>query len=348
MSDNLGRLSSLPRALLAHVPTPVEPLKNLSAQCGSGHLYVKRDDCTGLAFGGNKVRQLEFYLGEAVAQGADTVLITGAVQSNFVRLAAAAASKLSMACHIQLEDRVPGVDSVYRNSGNVLLDRMLGAQVHYFEQGEDEAGADRRIREIADELAWQGSKPYVIPLAPGHAPLGSLGYVVCARELLAQASDAGLDYDDVVVASGSGHTHAGLLFGIRALGSKARVTGVCVRRDAEAQRARIRNHCVEIAELLGIESPVNDSDIVLTDDFLAPGYGMTNPPTLEAMNLAARMEGLIVDPTYTAKSLAGFIDLARLSATATGRDMLYIHTGGQPAIFGSEPKLTEYFRNEGP
>ena len=123
---------------------------------------------------------------------------------------------------------------------------------------------------------------------------------------------------------------------------------MCVRRDAEAQRARIRNHCVEIAELLGIESPVNDSDIVLTDDFLAPGYGMTNPPTLEAMNLAARMEGLIVDPTYTAKSLAGFVHLARISGAAPGRHMLYIHTGGQPAIFASEPKLTKYFRDENP
>ena len=348
MPDNLGRLDSLPRTELAHVPTPVEHMKNLSIHCGAGDLYVKRDDCTGVAFGGNKVRQLEFYLGEAVAQGVDTVLITGAVQSNFVRLAAAAACKLSMACHIQLEDRVPGVDPVYRSSGNVLLDRMLGARIHFYDKGEDEAGADRRIREIADELVRQGKHPYVIPLAPGHAPLGALGYVVCARELLAQCSSANLEFDEVVVASGSGHTHAGLLFGLRALGSTAGVTGVCVRRDAVAQRERIRNHCMEIAGLLGIESPVSDADIVLTDAFLAPGYGKTNPPTLEAMCLAARMEGLIVDPTYTAKSLAGFIHLARAAgATSDGR-MLFLHTGGQPAIFGSEPGLTEYFKNVEP
>ncbi len=144
----LGRLDALPRARLAHTPTPLEALPNLSARLG-GALYVKRDDCTGLAFGGNKVRQLEFYLGEAVAQEADTILITGAVQSNFARLAAAAARKLGMDCHIQLEQRVPKTDPLYRNSGNVLLDRILGATLHSYAHGEDEAGADRRIRDFA-------------------------------------------------------------------------------------------------------------------------------------------------------------------------------------------------------
>lgn len=345
MSDNLGLLHSLPRTRLAHLPTPLEQMKNMSAQLGGGSLFVKRDDCTGMAFGGNKVRQLEFYLGEAVSRGADTVLITGAVQSNFVRLTAAAACKLSMACHIQLEERVPGVDETYRKSGNVLLDRMLGAHLYYYDQGEDEAGADARIREIASDLERQGRRTYVIPLAPGHPPLGALGYVLCAQELLEQGAEGELEFDDVVVASGSGHTHAGLLFGLKALGSSARVTGVCVRRDAATQRGRIVHHCLEIAGLLGIDSPVEESDIRLTDEFLAPGYGETNPPTMAAMKLAARTEGLILDPTYTAKSMAGFIDLAR--AADTSERMVFIHTGGQPAIFGSEPKLTEYFTGEG-
>jgi len=346
MPENLGRLAAMPRVELAHKPTPIEQMHNLSAHCGGADLYIKRDDCTGLAFGGNKVRQLEFYLGEAVSREADTVLITGAVQSNFVRLAAAAACKLSMACHIQLEDRVPGVDAVYRNSGNVLLDRMLGAHLHYFDEGEDETGADRRLGEIAEELKRRGRRPYIIPLAPGHPPLGSLGYVMCAQEILAQSDRAGLAFDDIVVASGSGHTHAGLLFGLKALGSTASVTGVCVRRDAAAQRNRIIHHCGAIAGLLGVESPVEDSDIKLVDDFLPPGYGRTNPPTMEAMDLAARMEGLIVDPTYTAKSMAALLQFARASRPAKGSRMLYIHTGGQPAIFGSEPKLTGYFQNE--
>lgn len=340
MSGNLGRLKQLPRVNLAHKPTPIDALNNLSAYCGGPKLYAKRDDCTGLAFGGNKVRQLEFYLGEAAAQSADTVLITGAIQSNFVRLAAAAACRLGMQCHIQLEDRVSDVDDTYKNSGNVLLDRMLGAHLHFYEEGEDEFGADRCLREIAGALEKQGRRTYVIPLAPGHPPLGALGYVLAAEEIMSQIQSQGLDFDEVVVASGSGHTHAGLLFGLRALGFDAPVSGICVRRDAVAQRDRIRKRCEEIAELLDIASPVKPADILLDDTFLAPGYGKTNPPTMAAIELSAQQEGLFVDPTYTAKSMAGFIDRAR-HGNAEG-NMLFIHTGGQPAIFGYEPKLTQH------
>ena len=341
MTHSLGSLMEFPRAELAHKPTPIDQMTNLSVVVGNTKLYVKRDDCTGLAFGGNKVRQLEFYLGEAVAQSADTVLITGAVQSNFVRLTAAASCKLGMQCHIQLEDRVAGVDTAYKNSGNVLLDRMFGANLHYYDKGEDEVGADRRIRSIAQSLKEQGRRPYVIPLAPGHPPLGSLGYVLSAQETINQMETNNFCFDEIVVASGSGHTHAGLLFGLRALNCDVKVTGICVRRDAVAQRKRIHSHCAEIARLLEMNSPVEGSDINLNDDFLAPGYGKTNPPTMEAIKLAAQMEGLIVDPTYTAKSMAGFIDIARRAEPE--RAMLFIHTGGQPAIFGYEPKLTEYF-----
>ena len=341
MTHRLGRLMQFPRAELAHKPTPVDEMKNLSAFVGDTKLYVKRDDCTGLAFGGNKVRQLEFYFGEALSQSADTVLITGAIQSNFVRLTAAAACKLGMQCHIQLEDRVAGVDQVYKNSGNVLLDRMFGAYLHYYDKGEDEAGADKRIRNIAHLLKGQGSQPYVIPLAPGHPPLGSLGYVLSAHELIDQMESNNLHFNEIVVASGSGHTHSGLLFGLRALDCYTTVTGICVRRDAAAQRERIRDHCIEIAKLLEMDSPVEKGDICLNDDFLAPGYGKTNPPTMEAIKLAAQMEGLIVDPTYTAKSMAGFIDIARDAKSEHA--MLFIHTGGQPAVFGYEPKLTAYF-----
>ena len=205
VKPGLGKLDDLPRVTLAHLPTPIEPMENLAAELGrGGGLYVKRDDCTGLAFGGNKVRQLEFYLGEARAEGADTVLITGAVQSNFVRSAAAAAAKLGMECHAQLEERVPGKDGAYRMSGNVLLDRMLGATIYSYAQGEDEEGADRRLHEIADALKERGRRPYIVPLAPGHKPLGALGYVDAAREILGQLAAQPLRMDEIVVASGSG------------------------------------------------------------------------------------------------------------------------------------------------
>ena len=163
MSSPLGRLNELPRARLGHSPTPLEAMPNMAARLGNLRLAVKRDDCTGLALGGNKVRQLEFYMGEALSKDADTILITGAVQSNFARLAAAAARKLGMDCHIQLEERVPKTDPAYRNSGNVLLDRMLGATLHSYPEGEDETGADRRLGELAAELESRGRRPYVIP-----------------------------------------------------------------------------------------------------------------------------------------------------------------------------------------
>ena len=315
-------------------------MPNLTRECGAKRLFVKRDDCTGLAFGGNKVRQLEFYFGKALAENADTVLITGAVQSNFVRTTVAAASRLGLECHVQLEERVKEVDERYRNSGNVLLDRLLGASVYHYPEGEDEVGADARVRDIAAELAAAGRKPYVIPLSPGHLPLGALGYVAAAGEILAQIKTLDTPIDEIVVASGSGHTHAGLLYGMRANGSSIAVTGVCVRRDAMRQRIRIEARCNEIATLLDMPSPVMQSDIVLMDDFLAPGYGRLNAATTQAIREAARLEGLLLDPVYTGKAMAGFLHQAR----ATQGSKLFVHTGGIPAVFAYEPVLREALR----
>ena len=336
----LGRLASVPRVKLFGGPTPLQTMPHLAKVCGGqAELYVKRDDCTELAFGGNKVRQLEFYFGEAVACSADTVLITGAVQSNFVRLAAAAAARLGMACHIQLEERVPKNDPVYRTSGNVLLDHMLGATMHHYPDGEDEAGADRQLSVIADELRSTGSRPYIIPLAPGHAPIGALGYVVAAHELVGQLALEEIELDEIVVASGSGATHAGLLFGLRALSCEIPVTGICVRRDADKQRPRLIERCQEIAELLDIDNKVTDEDIVLRDDFLAPGYGKSGEVAMRAILLGARTEGLMLDPTYTGKTMAGFIDRAETATEPTR--LLFFHTGGSPAIFAYQNELDD-------
>lgn len=337
----VGKLDDLPRARLMSGETPVEDMPNLSGHIGTARLLVKRDDLTGLAFGGNKVRQLEYYIGEAEAQGADTILITGAVQSNFVRLAAASARKKGMACHIQLEDRVPKNDPVYKNSGNVLIDKILGATIHTYPDGEDEAGADAHLIELAEGLSAKGQTPYIIHLSPGHAPLGALGYVDAARELLSQCAEDGIELDEVVLASGSGHTHGGMLFGLRALGCPVRVTGVCVRRDAEQQRTRISNRCREIAELLEMDPVVEEADIILTDAFLEPGYGRMNEQVLDAMRLAAEKEGLITDPVYTAKALCGFLERAK--AAKKGQTLVFVHTGGTPAIFGYERELGAAF-----
>lgn len=335
----LGRLEDLPRARLFQGPTHLEAMTNLAATLETSRpLLIKRDDLTDMAFGGNKVRQLEFYLGEAQAQGADTVLITGAVQSNFARLAAAGARKLGMDCHIQLEERVAKNDPRYRNSGNVLIERMLGATLHSYPEGEDEAGADRKLGEIAESLRQEGRKPYIIPLAPGHAPLGALGYVVAAQEILQQIEEADLKVDSFYVPSGSGATHGGFLFGLRALGCTTPVIGICVRRDAGQQKPRIENRCQEIAELLEIENPVSKDDVVVTDAFLAPGYGRASEEVLEAIRQAARTEALILDPVYSGKTMAGFIDAVK-HREGDGA-LIVLHTGGTPAIFAYEGDLT--------
>ena len=337
--NDLGQLSSINRVPLIPGETPLEPMPNLANHLGSAPLFVKRDDCMGFAFGGNKIRQLEFYFGEALAQDADTVLITGAVQSNFVRLAAASANKLGMGCHIQLEHRVLNTDDDYDNSGNVLIDKMLGATIHTFPEGEDEAGADRQLGIIADKLKSEGKRPYIIPLAPGHPPLGALGYVVAAQELLGQFQAQNLKIDKIILASGSGATHAGLICGLRALGSSVEIQGICVRRDEQAQRPRLIERCSEIEALLNLGNVTKADDILLDDEFLAPGYGVAGSNTIEAILLGARKEALMLDPTYTGKSFAGFIKHAK-DHKGSGV-LVFLHTGGTPGIFAYRSSLSQ-------
>lgn len=343
MADVLAKLAALPRARIAVLPTPMEDAPRLTQALGGPRVFVKRDDLTGLALGGNKARQLEFYFGDALAKNADTVLITGAVQSNFVRVCAAGAAKLGLACHIQLEERVAKDDPTYKNSGNVLLDRLLGATLHRFEGGEDDAAPDRALDDLAAKLTAEGKRPYVIHLGVGHPPIGALGYALAAREILDQAEAMNVRLDAVVLASGSAATHGGLLFGLRALKSRVPVIGVCNRRPAQQQQPRVKTVTDGVAKLLGMASPVTDADIVLTDATLAPGYGQPNPMVFEAMAVAARTEALILDPVYTGKAMAGLIYLARRQSFADDANVLFVHTGGQPGLFAYEPQMTAAF-----
>jgi len=334
-------LTHIPRVKLAHAPTPLEHMPNLSALLGGPGLYVKRDDCTGLAMGGNKARQLEYYFGEAVHQGADAVMITGAVQSNFVRQTAAAANKLGMSCEIQLEHRVAGMDGDYDNSGNVLLSRILGAGIRTYPYGEDEAGADAALEEIADEVRAKGGNPYVIHLGADHPPLGALGYVDAAFEFLDQVSEQNLKIDAVFLGSGSAATHAGFLTGLRYKNSPIEVVGVCVRRGKDLQAPRVLKRAQETQELAGFPAAVTESDVVVIDDYLGPGYGQSTPEMIEAMKLAAGCEGLILDPVYTAKTFAGMIGKVRDATYGAGQNIAFLHTGGTPAVFGYRSFFSE-------
>jgi len=324
-------LADFPRVSLGHFPTPLEPMPRLSRALGAD-LYIKRDDCSGLAFGGNKVRQLEYYMGDAIAKGADTVIITGAVQSNYVRATAAAAARLGLACEVQLEDRVPRMNGAYHASGNMLLNRLLGARCHYYPKGDDEAGADQALDEIAERVRARGGRPYVIPLGAGHPPIGGLGYIPAAREILDQARAMDVEFTAIIVGSGSAMTHAGLLVGLSLAESTVPVYGICVRRPAPAQAQRVSGMIDGIAALVGIDNPPGPRDVRVSDATLG-AYGQLNAATVEAINLAARTEGLILDPVYTGKALAGAIDHIRRGVFTPGDKLLFIHTGGTPALF---------------
>ncbi len=322
-----------PRASLAHLPTPLDVLPRLSGGYPGHELWLKRDDCTGLAMGGNKARQLEFYLGDALAQGCDTVLSTGAVQSNYMRTLASAAAKLGLACHIQLEARVSDPDEDYLLSGNVFLDQLFGATIHRYEGGGDEFGADDAIRRIADGLATEGRKPYIVPLAPVDQPKGALGYVDAAMELADQFQAMDLEPDLVVVGSGSGLTHAGLLTGFRAMGNDIPVLGACVRRDAGQQRQRILDHCRKVETMLGLGEMVGLEDVWVDDVALAPGYGKASEQVMQAIAELARQEGILVDPVYSAKTVATTLTLLKNGTLDDWHRIVMIHTGGTPALF---------------
>ncbi|HMM55805.1 MAG TPA: D-cysteine desulfhydrase family protein [Candidatus Desulfobacillus sp.] len=321
-------LSRFPRVALARLPTPIEPLARLSAHLGGPRLWVKRDDLTGLGLGGNKLRKLEFLLGEARAQGADTVLTVGALQSNHARQTAAACARLGLDCELVLR-RSSHASEAYLGNGNVLLDRLFGARLHLLqaEQSREEAMAAR-----AGALRAAGRRPYCIPVG-GSCGLGNLGYVACAGEILAQARELGLRFDAVVVATGSGGTQGGLLAGM-AGEAGVPVIGIAVEGTRAEQAALAAGQATETLRLLGVESRPAGVAAEVLDDFVGPGYARPTGEMREALRLAARFEGLVLDPVYTGKAFAGLMALARSSRFTRDDALLFVHTGGQPGLFG--------------
>ncbi len=337
MKNNISieeRLKHFPRTRLMTAETPVERLDRMSDLLGVD-LWLKRDDLTGLGLGGNKNRQLEFYFGEALTQGADTVLITGAVQSNFVRSVAAAAARLGLKSVLQLEERVPDMSAEYYSSGNVFLGKILGGEHLSYPVGDDEVGADNALHKRANELRAEGRSPYVIHLGIDHPPLGALGYVVGAAELSRQVSD----FDVAVVPSGSGATHAGFLTGLRLSGQAAPVYGICVRRDRNQQDARLKTVLKKLAEMVDIDPDVTLNDVLTWDGALAPGYGIVGSTTRDALTLMAQTEGIFLDPVYTAKTFAGLLGLLKEGCIQPGQKVVMLHTGGVPALFGYQEQL---------
>jgi D-cysteine desulfhydrase family pyridoxal phosphate-dependent enzyme len=329
MGSPMPSLDQLPRINLLHAPTPLEPLPRLSAALGGPQLWAKRDDCTGLALGGNKVRKLEYLLGEALAQGADTVITTGGFQSNHARQTAAAAARLGLRCLLILTESVPGRAPAYRTNGNLILDDLFGARI---ELRPGTADVDAEMTRAAERYVVEGRKPYVIPIGGSNA-LGLIGYVRAARELLEQARVQGVEFTHVVLASASGGTQAGLALGLALEGSNAPVIGYCVGRASTDQRPRIAALMRHGAELLGIDSPLTPGDLLLEDGVVGQGYGLPTTAMAEAVRLAASQEGLVLDPVYTGKAMAGLIAGVRAGHYQSGDVVIFLHTGGTPGLF---------------
>jgi len=312
-----------PRVSIAHLPTPLEMLPRLTAHLGGPQLWVKRDDQTGLATGGNKTRKLEFLVAEALAQGADTLVTCGAAQSNHARQTAAAAARFGLACTLVLRG-----EPAPQAQGNLLLDELLGAEIVW-------AGADdltARLEETADALRSRGRRPYVVPYG-GSNPVGVCGYVAAMEELLAQAAQAGLSFDHIVLASSSGGTQAGLTVAARALGYRGRILGISVDLPADPLRRRMAELATATADYLGLPLTFAPEDFAVEDGYRGGGYGVISDLEREAIRLLARTEGLLLDPVYTGRAFGGLIDLIRRGAFSSGERVLFWHTGGVAGLF---------------
>jgi len=315
---------TLPRVRIAHLPTPIEPLPRLTAALGGPEILCRRDDQTGLGFGGNKTRKLEFLLADARAQGAQTLITTGAIQSNHCRQTAALAARCGFACILVLSGTPPEVAS-----GNLFLDQLFGAEVVWCQREE----RDATLAKTYQDAQIAGRNPYLIPYGASNE-IGILGYYEAMRELQSQITSI----DWIVVASSSGGTLAGMLLGAKQCGFSGRIMGISIDcREAELKNI-VRDLCRTGAKILPGNLQVDESEILVSDAYLGGGYAVLGQPEVEAIRLFASLEGLLLDPVYTGRAAAGMIDLIRKGSFKAGERVLFWHTGGTPVLF-ADPYL---------
>lgn len=330
-------LSRFPRLFFAHLPTPMYPLRRLSDALGGPTIWIKRDDCTGLAGGGNKTRKLEFLMGDAVKQGADVIITQGAVQSNHVRQTAAAAALCGMACYGLLEDRIGSDDVNANENGNVLLGKLFGATLQRFANGTD---MNAEMQQLAEQLRASGQykNPYIIPGGGSH-PIGALGYANAAMEIMQQANAAGVVIDGIVHATGSAGTQSGLVAGLCGINASIPLLGVSVRAERATQEKNVLALAQQTAAHLNLKTEISADAVQVNSDYIGEGYGIPAANTLEAISLLATHEGILLDPVYSAKGMAGLVDLVRLGKWQKTDNIVFIHTGGAQALHG----YTAYF-----
>ena len=322
-------LAAQPRLSLAHLPTPLEPLDRLTAELGGPRILVKRDDCSGLGLGGNKTRKLEFLMAEARSQGADTVISTGGIQSNHVRQTAAAAARLGLACELVLTRVVPWGGADYELSGNIQLDRLFGARLH-LHGGDTDRGA--AMEALAEALRREGRTPFVIPTG-GSNTTGALGYAAAALELHRQLAALGLRASAIVHATSSGGTQAGLTAGFAALDPDVEIIGIDVDAHPAAVLAEVRRLAQAVWDRLGLDGRVPEAAFALESGHAGTAYGVPTPEMRDAVRLSARLEGLLLDPVYSGKAMAGLMALVAAGRFSAADHVVFLHTGGMPALF---------------
>ncbi len=334
MSDLAVLLARFPRVGLAQLPTPLEPLRRLTAHLGGPAIWVKRDDATGLGLGGNKLRKLDTVLAEAVAMKADTLVSGGVVQSNSQRQVAAAAARLGLECHLAVyHGRVAPPSHAYERSGNAFLNRLFGAILHDVPWTGDRNGA---IEALAADLRAKGKSVFVVPYGVSN-PLGAVGYASAAVEIAAQSRAASFDPVAIVHSSGSGGTQAGLCVGVSVALKNTQVVGIDIDAEPARVRAEVSSCAQAAADLLGVN--FFDAQIEVIAGHAGPAYGVPHAATIEAIKLAGALEGLALDPVYTGKGLAGLIALVRAGRWHPGEHVVFVHTGGMPALFAYESVL---------
>jgi len=329
-------LARFPRRRYTPAPTPIEALPHLSRHLGGPELFIKRDDLLGLTGGGNKTRKLEFLVADALEQGADTLITVGAVQSNHCRLTLAAAVKEGLKCRLVLEERVPNSYDPEASGNNFLFDLLGAEKITVVAGGSDLHAA---MQAEAEALAAEGRKGYLIP-GGGSNALGAMGYVACAEEIMRQSFEMGLAFDQIVCSSGSGGTHAGLVTGTVGVNANVPVTGISVRAQRQPQEAKLHALAQEVADKLEVRGGVPREAFTVFDDYVGPGYSLPTEGMVEAVRLFARLEGILLDPVYTGKTAAGLIDLVRRDHFKRGERVLFLHTGGSPALYAYRDILT--------
>ena len=325
------RFEDVERLPLTSLPTSFYHMPNLSGFLGGPDIYVKRDDVMDLAHGGNKTRKLEYVFADVLAKNADTIITVGGIQSNHVRQTVSASAKLGLESHIVLNNPVPEREKQALSSGNYLMDKIMGAS-EYLIDGDDEL-VQIKVDTLKQELINEGKKPYVVPLGASNG-LGSLGYMHCAKELITQWQEFGITPSHIFLGTGSCGTHAGLLMGLRYFGNKStKVIGISVSQPSEVKRENIRAVLNQIKDVIDVDDNlVTDDDIIVKDEYYGKAYAYPTDEANKAIMLLGEKEGLILDPVYTGKTMAGLIDMVKHGKLENPKDIVFLHSGGAPAI----------------